>query len=249
MKVSKKQLKNIKAVYPFGFVFLALLCATLLMDKFTWTLLINGSHSSFWDHFFLNITWLGEGFLIACAGIMALFSKIRWFLIFLIALILHLVFINFGKHFLFSEALRPLEFFERLGKEQLLYLVEGLKVHRYHSFPSGHTTGATFAAAFFAIYSREYFSSFFWAVIALLVGISRVYLGQHFLTDITAGYFLGIFSVLLSSQLVYSLVDKKWSRAHILPYPTKLIKFWNINYFIPFVKKQKSTLLSIIFKP
>lgn len=240
MKISKKQLKNIKATYPFGVLFLLLLCTILMMNKISWTLLINGSHTYFWDRFFVNITWLGEGFLIVCAGIMALFSKIRWFLIFIIALALHFIFINIGKHFLFADVLRPLGYFENEGKAQLLYLVKGLNVHRHHSFPSGHTTGATFAATFFAIYFREKIVSFFWATVALLVGVSRVYLAQHFITDITAGYFLGVFSVLLSAQLVYSLVDKKWSRAYMLPYPIKLIKLWNINYFIPRTKKQKT---------
>ncbi len=155
MKMSKKQLKNIKATYTFGVVFLLLLLVVSIKDKFFWLFLINGNHTSFFDRLFLNITWLGEGFLIVCAGIMALFSKIRWFIIFTVALVLHLVFINIGKHLLFEDVLRPLGCFEKEGKEHLLYLVNGLRVHRHHSFPSGHTTGATFAAAFFAIYFRE----------------------------------------------------------------------------------------------
>lgn len=67
------------------------------------------------------------------------------------------------------------------------------------SFPSGHT-----AAAFvMAIQISAYFPSlimiaFMWA---LSIGIARILLGVHFLGDIIAGVFLGLFSTMLATAI------------------------------------------------
>lgn len=73
-------------------------------------------------------------------------------------------------------------------------LVEGVRpLTGMTSFPSGHTMAA-FALAAILVYllhsrSRWWLPLF---LMALLVGISRIYLVMHFLEDVLAGSFLGV---------------------------------------------------------
>ena len=84
---------------------------------------------------------------------------------------------------------RPRPFVE---SEQLLNFIESinLELPDSHSFPSGHTA-ASFAVAFMIfLYNKR------WGIpsmmMAILVGLSRVYLCVHFLTDVVAGLLVGI---------------------------------------------------------
>jgi membrane-associated phospholipid phosphatase len=68
-----------------------------------------------------------------------------------------------------------------------------------YSFPSGHTAQYTalFGFAFFLVYAlarRSRWRSALLALLALpivLVGLSRIYLGQHWFSDVLGGYALG----------------------------------------------------------
>jgi undecaprenyl-diphosphatase len=70
-----------------------------------------------------------------------------------------------------------------------------------YSFPSGHTAQYTalFGFAFFLVYVLARRSAWRTALLALLalpivlIGISRMYLGQHWLSDVLGGYALGTF--------------------------------------------------------
>ena len=79
-----------------------------------------------------------------------------------------------------------------LGTDTFYHIIEGFKYHRIQDlFPSGHTMTA-FAGAFIMtiILKNRYWGSIFFTL-ALLVGISRVYLCQHFFMDIYAGALIG----------------------------------------------------------
>ncbi|MGM9648368.1 MAG: phosphatase PAP2 family protein [Butyricicoccaceae bacterium] len=87
--------------------------------------------------------------------------------------------------------------FERIG--ELCVLV---KLPRDYSFPSGHTS-ASFAAARILMLAAPGSAALAALVFAILMGISRMYVGVHYLTDVLAGMALGIFT----SQLVWQIAN------------------------------------------
>ena len=58
------------------------------------------------------------------------------------------------------------------------------------SFPSGHASSAFAAAAVLAVFAPRWLGALFLAV-AALVGISRIELGVHYVSDVAAGAALG----------------------------------------------------------
>lgn len=239
--VIKYTLRNI---YPFLFIALTLLPLTFF-PKAQIVLAINGLHQPFLDRFFLNVTWLGEGFLVITCIICVIFTKYRWLFGFIIGLILHIVLIQVNKQYLFNDILRPLGYFKYLGKEEVLHFVDGLKIYHKVSFPSGHTTGAAFATSFIALLFRRKSLSIVMACIAILVGISRMYLGQHFFMDIYFGFLFGSLSSLIGYYFGLALSPKfKFLNYTILPKRRLLRLIADTPIKIIFSKKWKHSASS-----
>jgi membrane-associated phospholipid phosphatase len=87
---------------------------------------------------------------------------------------------------------RPRAYFEGLGQQ--LQAVAGVDLLRSAtSFPSGHTATA-FALAASLVLLHPWWNRHWWlaALLAVLVGFSRIHLGQHFLADVWVGSMLGV---------------------------------------------------------
>ncbi len=68
------------------------------------------------------------------------------------------------------------------------------------SFPSGHTAGAFLFAVLIGHAYRDLQAALF--VWASLVGVSRVYLGVHYPSDVLAGSLLGLLSARMGLAIV-----------------------------------------------
>lgn len=200
-----------RQVLPFT-VILFLFFPFIFINKENTLLFINGSNSDFLDLFFKKITWFGEGIMILISVLLLVFKKYKWLFIFLVAFILHVFFIQFNKQILFNHLNRPLSYMTAVDKADLLHLVDGLIIHKKVSFPSGHTTNISFTSTFIALLFKRKRLSVFLAVFAFTVGISRVYLAQHFFIDIYFGYLFGF----LSSVFAYLTVNKLATRFNLL---------------------------------
>jgi membrane-associated phospholipid phosphatase len=151
-------------------------------------LFLNGFRADGADAFFRLMTRGGEAVAIVPVFVLlAVFVSWRSALAVGLSSILVLIAVGILKQLIFPDSLRP----TGLIDSEALHLVEGVNMHKNHSFPSGHTMAAyawTLSALFFL---RAPLFSVLLPLMALAIGLSRIYLSQHFLVDVAAGAWLG----------------------------------------------------------
>lgn len=153
-------------------------------------LYVNPLHNTFLNKTFLLITQFAEAPGIILVLLIALYSAYGHGLLMLLNILLTTGVVQFLKHIVFHNQLRPAEFFK--DSHDLIF-VPGLEMARYNSFPSGHTAAA-FAMFFtLSLFAKNKYWGLFFFALALLVGVSRVYLMQHFFRDVYVGSIIGIF--------------------------------------------------------
>ncbi len=92
-----------------------------------------------------------------------------------------------------------------------LLLAGKVKIHnlfysyRENSFPSGHTQSAFGVATALYCITRKHF--FYLALVAFLMGLSRIYVGVHFPLDVVGGGIIGA----VVSLLVFKVSVKFWN--------------------------------------
>lgn len=104
-----------------------------------------------------------------------------------------------------------------------------------NSFPSGHTTTAAASMmALFLTYNKKW--SWVLLLVAALMGFTRIYLVVHYLTDVIAGFLVGVISgalALLVRNAIYKLLDK-YSKNKIVGF---ILNFDLINSTKSIIKK------------
>lgn len=149
-----------------------------------------------WNHIFEFFSFCGEPWPWLIAMVTLLLRKKYRFaaLIVLAALaILPLAYVlkdQFGID-------RPATYFEKTGEMQEVITVPGVRLHLGQtSFPSGHTMSAFSLYSLLALMTggkkRQRYGLLCLALLAMLVGISRMFLVQHFMTDVLGGAALGL---------------------------------------------------------
>jgi membrane-associated phospholipid phosphatase len=170
---------------------------------------VNSYHTPFLDTLMTYWTLFGDGLLMLILIFAMLLVSFRYFFVALTAFTLSGVITQLFKRWLFSDLPRPVKHFEILGSEYELYLVPGVEVNNWFSFPSGHTATA-FAVSFaLALLIRSKTGQAALLLIAVGVGYSRVYLSQHFLVDVVAGSLLGILAGWLA-WIIFKRIDRSW---------------------------------------
>ena len=181
--------------YFFGpFLLFLLTGAGLLLTMETGDLVFffSDRRTGWLNGFFRFVTRLGEElpFILAIAGLLLVryrFALAIPLLGFTVGLVSYLMKTYFDHP-------RPYAFIEGLNQLERLCVVDGVPVHTGNtSFPSGHTMAAFALYAFLAfLFPRRPWVGLLSFLIALLVGLSRVYLVQHFLKDVYLGAVVGV---------------------------------------------------------
>ena len=92
--------------------------------------------------------------------------------------------------------------YQRVRPEEINHLIE----QSGYSFPSGHSMGSIIVFGSFIFLAFRYFKSktikwglsIFFSLLILLIGLSRIYLGVHYPSDVIAGFSLGFAWLALS---------------------------------------------------
>lgn len=159
------------------------------LPLFKW---VHTHHFHLGDLFFRFYTITGTAAIImpVLLGLFWYRYRNRYFLLLVICTQVGSLLINQAMKFAFAHA-RPVALY---GEESWFHYINGEVLHRAHSFPSGHTAGAFAFTFLLSLLSRSQATLkavlLFFA--ALLVAYSRMYLGQHFFTDIYIGSIEGV---------------------------------------------------------
>lgn len=204
-------------LFLLGYIVFLVLGLVLLLytSKGDAVLCFNSKANAFFDDFFQFITLFGLGGVFAVPIILALFVRYSYAITGTIALILTGVFTYLFKQVLFNGMPRPTAFF---NNNELHHFIDGFAYHAHNSFPSGHTMTA-FALVFFAaiIINKKIWSLPLLAL-GVLIGLSRIYLLQHFLMDVVVGSALGVLCTYIGYVISVNGLEKKFSKLskHIL---------------------------------
>jgi membrane-associated phospholipid phosphatase len=173
-------------------------------DEVLW---INAQHSLFLDTFFYYATSIGNGIFYVVIIIVLLWYNISYGLLAGICFASTGLVIQFLKRFIFPDMVRPKLFLQ----DHNIHFVEGVEVLSHHSFPSGHSATAFSMFLLLALLHKKPIYGMFFCLIAIIVGVSRIYLLQHFLLDVLVGSVIG----LVVTYFIYSV----WYKAEMFNKP------------------------------
>jgi membrane-associated phospholipid phosphatase len=201
-----------KALSVYGLAYFVLLVFVFglqyLYPKPELHLLLNSYHTGIEDTFFKYYSMLAEGPLYAFALLPLFWRKIGMTVFFALSELSGGAVLQILKHLFDFE--RPVSVFEHYP-DMMLPLVQGVDMHHSNSFPSGHastffvffTCCALILAYHYLIKAKQAnyktrfvinLSMLVMLVLAALGAYSRVYLSQHFLSDVCMGSIIGFVS-------------------------------------------------------
>ncbi len=189
------------------FFFLSIAIALLLLKGHAGSfILLNQYHNKTLDIYIVNFTYVGDGlFSVFLAFVLFFFIKTqRLSMVLLTSFIVSGLLAQLFKRII--DTPRPIAYFTI---DQYNKFVDGVNNASAHSFPSGHTTSAFALATVLACYTNNRLLQLAYLLLAVIVGYSRIYLGQHFLTDVVGGAILGTLIALLSVKIANGVKQKR----------------------------------------
>lgn len=200
MKESKSAFKN--CGFYIYYLFLVFGCFVLVLTrKGDFLIWLNNHHNIAMDFFFKYWTHLGDGLVFAFLGVLFLLTSYYRTLVLIVAVISQTIVIQGLKRFIFGDVDRPRLFFEDFDA---LYHVPGVDIHSSNSFPSGHTATAFTVAVLLSLMIKNQRITGILMIVAILVGLSRIYLLQHFFIDIFFGSMIGFLIGIITYILMES---------------------------------------------
>lgn len=154
---------------------------------------LNPYHQSTLDTIFVWITFLGDGTFTVIVFVILLIRRHWSHATQVIAAFLFSALLAQILKSLFSMP-RPKQFF---APGAYPYFIKGVTGIGFASFPSGHTTSIFALATLLAIFAKNRNTKIACLLGAVLVGYSRIYLGQHFLGDVLMGSCIGTITAVL----------------------------------------------------
>lgn len=222
--INKSVLIRLVSLYviPYLLLLTAILVMMYIYPKPELHLMLNSFHSGVLDFFFKFYTLMAEWPLYVLAFLPSLWKRNKMTLFFAMCELTGGTILQILKHTISNP--RPVSVFEDYP-DLVLPLVQGVDMHHSNSFPSGHAstffmfcTCSVIVLAYF--YSRKDALKtlrnqilFDVALVALLVlaamgAYSRVYLSQHFLSDVCVGSIIGFTTPFLMFWLCRNKVLK-----------------------------------------
>jgi len=174
--------------------------------------LINSNHNEIADQFFKYFTHYGDGLMWGPLGIYCFFYRRKYFIAVVAGVLISTILAQFLKRAVYPDELRPISYLSEIFP---VHIVDGVTMRKVHSFPSGHTTTAFTMALMMAYLINRKAWSVILPLLATLAGYSRVYLAQHFPTDIFAGMCIGIASAILA-LLIYKEMIRRLNKRIVL---------------------------------
>ncbi len=181
---------------------LYLMVDSWIVGKNNFFLLLNADMGIIADYIFSYITYLGDGAVWVVVAILFFMYRRNKFPMLIAAILVSTLITQITKKCLFPAVPRPIAAIADLGS---IHTVAGVDVHAAHSFPSGHTATAFTIYLLACLLIRSKWIIPTGLIYALLVGYSRVYLAQHFPSDVGGGMLTAVITILVSL-----LIQNQW---------------------------------------
>jgi len=199
-----------RKLFALAAIFILILSLPLLfIYRGEMVILLQTCHHPLLDYTFARITRLGNGVIFVPVIIMLSAYHYKYAIMGIGVALLHALICAVLKQVILPDMLRPAAYLE--SHQIILKEIRGITLYKHHAFPSGHTATA-FALAFFLFITIRKNWTILLFPLAVLVGISRIYIGQHFYADVVAGALVGCLSVFIICRIAYAVNWPEWAQ-------------------------------------
>ena len=204
-----KQLKSKRLYFGIYLVFLIIALILIFAEAKGFGVFWFDNHrSKELNIFFEAVTKLGEYYVFVFFFVYYLYKNTRVsFSIASLGIIMPLI--SYGLKSYFKHP-RPITYFYKYLKNVNFKGIAEVHHHTgFNSFPSGHTFAAFAIFTLLMLVSKNKKSQIIYLLLAVTVGLSRIYLAQHFVEDVAFGSILGIIMALSVYYLFFIVWKNK----------------------------------------